>query len=84
MALVCLGSCVFTIDSVWAFIDGPMAWDSSRVAAAIPSGVGFLGAASIWKGARETATRATPRVLNAPFSRLTERHVERAEKVAVE
>ena len=26
-----------------------MAWDSSRVSAAIPSGVGFLGAASIWK-----------------------------------
>jgi hypothetical protein len=50
MALVCLGSCVFTIDSVWAFRDGPMAWDASRVSAAIPSGVGFLGAASIWKG----------------------------------
>ena len=50
MALVCLGSCVFTIDSMWAFIDGPMAWDASRVAAAIPSGVGFLGAATIWKG----------------------------------
>ena len=50
MALVCLGSCVFTIDSMWAFIDGPMAWDASRVSAAIPSGVGFLGAATIWKG----------------------------------
>eukprot|EP00307_Rebecca_sp_RCC1486_P003134 CAMPEP_0119412328 /NCGR_PEP_ID=MMETSP1335-20130426/4809_1 /TAXON_ID=259385 /ORGANISM="Chrysoculter rhomboideus, Strain RCC1486" /LENGTH=271 /DNA_ID=CAMNT_0007437055 /DNA_START=8 /DNA_END=823 /DNA_ORIENTATION=- len=50
MAMVCLGSCVFTIDSVYAFWDGPMNWDSSRVSAAIPSGVGFLGAASIWKG----------------------------------
>ena len=35
MALVCLGSCVFTVDSMWAFIDGPMAWDASRVSAAI-------------------------------------------------
>ena len=51
MAMVCLGSCVFTIDSMFAFVDGTMGWDSSRVSAAIPSGVGFLGAASIWKGA---------------------------------
>jgi uncharacterized membrane protein YhiD involved in acid resistance len=27
-----------------------MGWDSSRVSAAIPSGVGFLGAGLIWKG----------------------------------
>lgn len=38
MALVCLGSCVFTIDSMFAFVDGTMGWDSSRVSAAIPSG----------------------------------------------
>ncbi|KAL1523101.1 hypothetical protein AB1Y20_018059 [Prymnesium parvum] len=50
MAMVCLGSCVFSIDSMFAFVDGTMGWDSSRVSAAIPSGVGFLGAASIWKG----------------------------------
>ena len=31
-------------------MDGPMSWDASRVAAAIPSGVGFLGAGLIWKG----------------------------------
>ena len=49
MALVALGSCVFTITSIFAFEDGPMTWDSSRVAAAIPSGVGFLGAGLIWK-----------------------------------
>lgn len=55
MALVCLGACVFTIASTYAFVDGPMAWDASRVAAAIPSGVGFLGAASIWKGTRKSA-----------------------------
>jgi len=30
-----------------------MTWDASRVAAAIPSGVGFLGAGLIWKQAAE-------------------------------
>ena len=50
MALVALGSCFFTISSQLAFRDSPMTWDSSRVAAAIPSGVGFLGAGLIWKG----------------------------------
>ena len=49
LALICLGSCVFTVDSMFAFADGTMEWDASRVSAAIPSGVGFLGAASIWK-----------------------------------
>ena len=60
MALVCLGSCVFTIASIFAFIGGPMAWDASRVSAAIPSGVGFLGAASIWKGTRPNVNDGTP------------------------
>lgn len=49
MSLVSLGSCLFTINSSFAFLDGPMAWDASRVAAAIPSGVGFLGAGLIFK-----------------------------------
>jgi uncharacterized membrane protein YhiD involved in acid resistance len=52
MAMVCLGACVFTIGSIFAFVDGTMGWDASRVSAAIPSGVGFLGAASIWKGTK--------------------------------
>jgi hypothetical protein len=43
MSLVSLGSCLFTITSAFAFVSGPMNWDGSRVAAAIPSGVGFLG-----------------------------------------
>lgn len=30
MALVCLGACVFTVASIFAFIDGPMAWDAVR------------------------------------------------------
>jgi putative Mg2+ transporter-C (MgtC) family protein len=46
MALVSLGSALFTICSISAFLTGPMAWDASRVSAAIPSGVGFLG--KIW------------------------------------
>eukprot|EP00967_Tisochrysis_lutea_P089754 scaffold127957_cov29-Tisochrysis_lutea.AAC.3 len=33
-----------------------MSWDASRVAAAVPSGVGFLGAASIWKGTSADGT----------------------------
>jgi uncharacterized membrane protein YhiD involved in acid resistance len=49
MALVSLGSCLFSICSAFAFIRGPMAWDASRVSAAIPSGVGFLGSALIFK-----------------------------------
>jgi uncharacterized membrane protein YhiD involved in acid resistance len=49
MSLVSLGSCLFTINSTFAFINGPMSWDASRVSAAIPSGVGFLGAGLIFK-----------------------------------
>ena len=44
MSLVSLGACMFTLCSVFAFESGPMGWDASRVSAAIPSGVGFLGA----------------------------------------
>jgi putative Mg2+ transporter-C (MgtC) family protein len=49
MSLVSLGACLFSICGTFAFIDGPMGWDASRVSAAIPSGVGFLGAGIIWK-----------------------------------
>jgi putative Mg2+ transporter-C (MgtC) family protein len=52
-SLVSLGACLFSITSTFAFVDGPMAWDSSRVAAAIPSGVGFLGAGLIFKEAQK-------------------------------
>jgi putative Mg2+ transporter-C (MgtC) family protein len=55
MVLVSLGSCLFNICSTYAFLDGPMAWDSSRVAAAIPSGVGFLGAGLIFKEQKKDA-----------------------------
>lgn len=50
MGLVSLGSALFTINSQLAFKSSTMGWDSSRVTAAIPSGVGFLGAGLIWKG----------------------------------
>ena len=30
MAMVCLGACVFTIDSMFAFVDGTMGWDASH------------------------------------------------------
>lgn len=49
MSLVSLGSCLFSICSAFAFANGPENWDGSRVAAAIPSGVGFLGAGLIYK-----------------------------------
>ena len=50
MGLVSLGACFFTISSILAFRSSTMGWDASRVTAALPSGVGFLGAALIWKG----------------------------------
>lgn len=50
MALVSLGACSFTLSAIAAFASSPMIWDSSRVSAALPSGVGFLGGALIWKG----------------------------------
>jgi len=61
MSLVSLGSSLFTICSAYAFLSGPMEWDASRISAAIPSGVGFLGAGLIWKEAQkdeETGTTA--------------------------
>ena len=51
MSLVSLGSALFTLCSMFAFVSGPMDWDASRVSAAIPSGVGFLGAGIIYKEA---------------------------------
>jgi uncharacterized membrane protein YhiD involved in acid resistance len=65
MSLVALGSCLFTICSTYAFLDGPMEWDASRVSAAIPSGVGFLGAGLIFKEAeKDKATGDTTHVVH--------------------
>mmetsp|Transcript_7903 Transcript_7903/g.17798 ORF Transcript_7903/g.17798 Transcript_7903/m.17798 type:complete len:257 (-) Transcript_7903:403-1173(-) len=48
-SLVSLAACLFTLNSTFVFMDGPMHWDPARVSAAIPSGVGFLGAGLIVK-----------------------------------
>lgn len=50
MSMVCLGSCFFSMTGQLAFHSSTMRWDAARVAAAVPSGVGFLGAGLIWKG----------------------------------
>jgi putative Mg2+ transporter-C (MgtC) family protein len=49
MSLTSLGACLFAICGTFAFMDGPMGWDGSRISAQIPSGVGFLGAGIIYK-----------------------------------
>jgi len=49
MSLVSLGACVFTLGSMYAFEEGTQKWDASRVSAALPSGVGFLGGALVFK-----------------------------------
>mmetsp|Transcript_24413 Transcript_24413/g.52300 ORF Transcript_24413/g.52300 Transcript_24413/m.52300 type:complete len:265 (+) Transcript_24413:57-851(+) len=49
MSLVSLAAALFTVNSTFVFMAGPMSWDPARVSAAIPSGVGFLGAGLIVK-----------------------------------
>mmetsp|Transcript_86193 Transcript_86193/g.241080 ORF Transcript_86193/g.241080 Transcript_86193/m.241080 type:complete len:286 (-) Transcript_86193:46-903(-) len=49
MSLVSLGACIFTLASTFGFEDGTQEWDASRVSAALPAGVGFLGGALIFK-----------------------------------
>lgn len=47
--LVSVGSCLFTLLSIYGFpLEGP-ARDTARVAAQIVTGVGFLGAGAIWR-----------------------------------
>lgn len=46
-ALVCLGSCLFTVLSVVGFQDFVFAADPSRIASQIVVGIGFLGAGLI-------------------------------------
>jgi hypothetical protein len=64
MALVSLGSCIFTLASMGAFLTGPMTWDASRVTAAIPSGVGFLGAGMIWKQSIDSGEGGTTQTVH--------------------
>eukprot|EP00873_Tetraselmis_striata_P034141 jgi/Tetstr1/454405/TSEL_041306.t1 len=50
MSLTSLGVACFTLSSMYAFQRGPMKWDSSRISADIPKGIGFLAGAVIYKG----------------------------------
>jgi putative Mg2+ transporter-C (MgtC) family protein len=47
--LICLGSALFTIVSIFGFADGV---DPSRVAAGVVTGIGFIGAGVIFRGMR--------------------------------
>ncbi len=49
-ALICLGSALFTVVSIFGFGEGA---DPSRVAAAVVTGMGFIGAGVIVRGLRE-------------------------------
>jgi putative Mg2+ transporter-C (MgtC) family protein len=48
-ALICLGAALFTVVSIFGFSD---AADPSRVAAAVVTGIGFIGAGVIFRGVR--------------------------------
>jgi len=60
MGLVSLASSLFTLASALAFRAGPQSWDASRISAAIPSGVGFLGAGLIFKESHKVADGEVP------------------------
>ena len=49
MSLVSIGASVFTIVSAFGFHHSPAIWDSSRVSAKIPDGIGFLCAGVVFK-----------------------------------
>lgn len=65
MCMVCLGSCFFSMCSQLAFKSSTMGWDAARVAAAVPSGVGFLGAGLIWKGNTSTVKNVDGKMISA-------------------
>jgi putative Mg2+ transporter-C (MgtC) family protein len=47
--LVTAGSAAFTVVSIYGFVDQGTARDPGRVAAQIVTGIGFLGAGTIWR-----------------------------------
>ncbi len=49
-ALICLGSALFAVVGIFGFGEGA---DPSRVAAAVVTGIGFIGAGVIVRGLRE-------------------------------
>lgn len=50
-AMICAGSCLFTIVSVFGYAGMPVHHDTTRIAAQIVAGVGFLGGGVIFKTA---------------------------------
>lgn len=62
--LVAVGSCVFTILSIYAFVGG----DPARVAAQVVSGLGFLGAGAILKRGSDISGMTTAASLWATAS----------------
>lgn len=59
-ALVAMGSCLFTILSIYGFpLGGSASQDSARVAAQIVTGVGFLGAGALIQRRRHTKGMTT-------------------------
>jgi putative Mg2+ transporter-C (MgtC) family protein len=50
-ALICMGSALFTVLSVWGF---PNEIEPSRLAAQIVTGIGFIGAGVIWRQKEES------------------------------
>jgi uncharacterized membrane protein YhiD involved in acid resistance len=51
LPLVSTGACTFALSSAFGFQQSPAPWDSSRVAAAIPKAIGFLGAGLAFRSA---------------------------------
>ena len=49
--LICLGAALFTVVSIYGFGEGS---DPSRVAAAVATGIGFIGAGVIFRGMGST------------------------------
>ena len=47
--LVCLGSALFTVLSIYAFPRDGTTRDTARVAAQVVVGIGFLGAGTLWR-----------------------------------
>jgi putative Mg2+ transporter-C (MgtC) family protein len=47
--MVTAGSAAYTIVSIWGFLDEGTVRDPARVAAQIVTGIGFLGAGTIWR-----------------------------------
>jgi len=48
-SLICMGSALFTVISIWGFSTG----EPSRLAAQIVTGIGFIGAGVIWRQREE-------------------------------